>query len=303
VSVVLVTRNGIATLPALLDALWQQRTAGPLEIVAVDSGSTDGTRELLASRVTTLLDVAPAAFNHGLTRNLGIERASGDFVVLIVQDALPVSPEWIEHLTRPLILDPQLAGTFARQVARPDASALTRHYLGLWVASGTAGWTSRLPGGATELEALTPMERLRHCAFDNVASCLRRDVWARHPFRETPIAEDLEWAREVLMAGHSIAFVPEAIVVHSHDKSARDEYARTVAVHTRLCALFGLRTIPSGGALARAIASSLALHARCEWRSPSRWARAAALAVAWPLGQYIGARRAGLRGETGREAR
>lgn len=292
ISVVIPTRNGAGTLPALLNALWAQRTTAPIEIIAVDSGSTDGTVDLLTSRSATVLHVDPKDFDHGLTRNLGIAKASGEFVVLLVQDALPVSDTWLEELTRPLVLDPLLAGTFARQIPRPEASALTRHYLAQWVASGDIAWTSRLPAGQPQFDAMSPMERLLRCAFDNVASCVRRSVWERHPFRATPIAEDLEWARDVLLAGHALAFVPAAAVVHSHDRTARYEFARTTAVHARLYELFGLQTIPTRSALARAILSSIALHIRCEWRTPSRWPRALALAVSWPLGQYRGARRA-----------
>jgi rhamnosyltransferase len=112
-------------------------------------------------------------------------------------------------------------------------------------------------------------------------------VWEAHPFRSTPIGEDVEWAKEVLLAGHRLAYVPDAVVMHSHDRSARYELDRTSALHARLHTLFGLRTIPTRRALARAIASSLVLHWRRE-----RSARSLALAVAWPLGQYRGARQA-----------
>jgi hypothetical protein len=58
--------------------------------------------------------------------------------------------------------------------------------------------------------------------------------------------------------------------------------------------MFGVRTIPTVGGLARAIASSTRLHVACE-REAARTGgnraglpRALALAVAWPLGQYLG---------------
>jgi len=290
ISVVVPTFNGAASLPALLNSLWSQRTAHPLEIIAVDSGSTDGTIELLAGRVQTIVQVAPADFDHGLSRNAGIERATGEFVVLLVQDAEPVGTDWIDRLVAPLIANETLAGTFSRQVPRADASALARAQLRDYPGALTDAWTSRLTGGRREFDALSPVERMRRCTFDNVASCLRRSVWVRHPFKATPIAEDVEWAREVLLAGFGISFVPDAVVIHSHDRSARYEFERTRLLHERLFRLFGLRTIPRRSDLARAMVSSLGVHLGREWRSPAQWPRAAALAVAWPYGQYLGGR-------------
>ena len=294
-SVVIPTRNGAATLPALLDALRSQRTTGALEIVAVDSGSTDGTIELLQPHVQTLIRISPEEFDHGLTRNLGVARARGEFVVLLVQDALPVGNMFLESLSAPLARDGRVAGTFARQQPRPEASAITRHYLGNWIASTTEPRTSALAEGQAQMDAMTPMARLLFCAFDNVASCIRRSIWETHPFKSTPIAEDLAWSLDVLRAGYSIAFAPNALVIHSHNRGAVYEYRRTRVLHEQLFELFGLQTIPAVPALIRAIAASSLSHARLELRSPGQWARALTLAVAFPLGQYVGGRRAARR--------
>ena len=291
VSIVLPTRNGAATLPALLDSLARQRVAFRFETIAVDSASSDGTADLLRGRVDRLISIPADAFDHGLTRNLGIEQAGGELIVLLVQDALPASDSWLATLTAPLIADDRLAGVFARQLPRPDASAITRHYLARAVASSEIGRTIAI-SDQTELEALDPMARLVQCTFDNVCSCIRRSTWSRHPFRRTPIAEDVEWAREVLLAGYRLAYVPEAEVIHSHDRSARYELARTYVLHRRLYELFNLRTIPTVPLLARAIASSLVTHLQCQAKASRAFhgaARAIALAFAWPLGQYLGA--------------
>jgi rhamnosyltransferase len=269
----------------------------PFDVIAVDSASSDGTAELLRNRVDRLISIPANTFDHGLTRNLGIEHATGDLVVLIVQDALPLSDSWLTALTAPLIADSSIAGTFARQQPRADASAIARGYLERWVAASAVprnvGVTSR-----ADLDALAPMARLERCAFDNVCSCIRRSAWVQHPFRSTPIAEDLEWAREVLLAGHRLAYVPDAVVIHSHDRSAAYEFTRTRLLHRRLYDLFELQTIPTLPLLARAIASSLALHLRWRKNDTRRastyrsYAHAIALAFAWPLGQYLGARSA-----------
>jgi rhamnosyltransferase len=301
-SVVIPTRNGARTLPALLDSVWSQRTLGSVEIIAVDSGSSDGTADLLANKTITVIPVEPAAFDHGATRNLAIGRARGEFVVLLVQDARLADENCLEALVRPFASDTNLAGTFARQLTHPSASALTRHYHARWIASAQEGRRVDLGGGRNGFEHMSPAERLALCTFDNVASCIRRTVWERHPFTATPIAEDLEWAKDVLLNGYSLAFVPDAVVEHSHERSAPYEYARTCLLHARLYDLFGLQTIPTLPSLAVAIASSTARHLAIEWRHPDQWRRAATLAFAWPLGQYVGARRA-LRGNTRPRAR
>ena len=54
VSIVIPTRNGAATLPALLDAIWRQRLPWPVETIAIDSGSTDGTVDVAAGQGRSL---------------------------------------------------------------------------------------------------------------------------------------------------------------------------------------------------------------------------------------------------------
>jgi rhamnosyltransferase len=293
VSILIPTYNGMETLPALLDALQAWRKEG-VEIVIAESGSTDGTAEYISTRVDKVVPVQPGTFNHGETRNAGIDACSGDLVVLTVQDALPMDRFWLSALTGPFS-NPNIAGTYARQLPRADASALTRHFLEQWMASSPDPRLQTLDAAQT-FDRLTPMDRYRACVFDNVCSCIRKSVWRKIPFRSTPIGEDIEWAKEVLLAGHTLAYVPEARVVHSHDRSARYEFWRTYLVHQRLSLLFGLTTLPDVPSLGRAVASSLQAHWRCvaeQTHSPlqrvKETPRALALAVAWPLGQYLGA--------------
>ena len=299
-SIVVPTFNGASSLPALLSAVRAQRTDFAFELVAVDSGSTDGTVRLLEGAADQVLHIPPGTFNHGATRNHAIAAARGEYAVLLVQDAVPASPEWLARLIAPLRADAGIAGTYARQVPRADASARTRHNLAGWAASGTEPREAALAGPA-ELQSLSPRERYLRCVFDNVSSAVRRSVWERHPFPVTPIAEDTEWARDVLLAGHRLAYVPDAVVVHSHERSARYELWRTYLVHQRLRALFGLRLVATPAHLLAAVAGSVGSHMRCLAREGSvfspQGARALALAVAFPLGQYLGA----LSADTGRQ--
>ena len=176
-----------------------------------------------------------------------------------------------------------MAGVFARQVPTPDASAVTRDQLSRWVASHT---TSRHETLDPETFArLAPADRLMRCAFDNVCSAVRRTVWEVSPFQATPIAEDLEWSRNVLLAGHAIAYALDAVVEHSHDRAARYELARTWVLHQQLHRLFGMRSVPTVGALAGSVRldAAGASAAGRRRRRAHRLGRVAARHVAWGL--------------------
>jgi rhamnosyltransferase len=301
VSIVTLTRNGMRTLPRWVAAIDAQAPAGDREVIAVDSGSTDGTPEFLESRGVRVLSVDPRTFNHGETRNYAVEHGHGDLIVLIVQDALPIGTGWLQALVAPFASDTSLAGAFARQRPASDASALTRWSLERWIACGTE--PRRIdPLSRHEFEGLAPMARYERCIFDNVCSCIRRSAWNHHRFRAVAIAEDLEWARDVLLDGWSLAYVPEAVVEHSHDRDPWYELRRTYLVHRRLQELFGLSTVPTAQSLVGAIARTVPAHLRVtrHGRQPATaWARAATLGIVWPAGQYFGARAARL----GRPAR
>jgi rhamnosyltransferase len=313
VSVLLLTRNGLSTLPRVMASIRSQAATFSYEVVAVDSGSGDGSAEWLRGRVDRLIEIRAETFNHGTTRNLGVEACGAPLVVLLVQDAEPASPDWLARLVEPLQAEQSggqgqvsahpLAGTYGRQVPRPDASAVVRAYLSRYPATNPVSRRQSVSTRAA-FEALGPADRMAACTFDNVCSCIRREAWERHPFEAAPIAEDLAWARTVLLAGYDLAYVPGAAVVHSHDRPASYELRRTYLVHQQLRRLFGVSTIPSRAYLARSIAVSAAAHVRWTLGGPggatARLAalpRSLALAVAMPMGQYLGARSA----DTGRE--
>jgi rhamnosyltransferase len=288
VSIMVPTLNGGITLPALFRALRADPTPLPFEIVVVDSGSTDGTLDLARANVDQIIQIEPGTFDHGTSRNRGIEAARGPFVVCLVQDALPTPGPWLQELVAPLMERETVAGTWARQLPANGASAIVRHYMERSAITSDRSEINRLSPG--ELDRLSPLERLQRCRFDNVCACIRKSVWRDIPFRPTPIAEDLAWAKEVLLAGFALEYRPGAVVVHSHDRSAMYEYRRTRMLHRQLAALFGIETIPTVGTLMRVIAGALGVHQHLGGTKVATWCRATALAFAWPIGQYLGAR-------------
>ena len=292
VSVVVPVRNGGAHLPALMAALQAQDLDGGLEIVAVDSGSTDGGPVLLRRHGARVVEIAPAVFDHGETRNVGIREARGSIIVLLTQDARPAGASFVRHLAEALEADARLAGAFARQVPRPEADPLTRRDLAAWVASGSEPRTVFAPDPAC-LAALPPLERYRLAVFDNVASAARREPLLAHPFVTSRFGEDLEWGYRMLRQGYGLAYVPAAAVIHSHKRSARSLFRRNYLGHRALHRLFGLETVPDVPHLLRAsigaVTSDFATLAR-NGAGPAAWLAAPFQAIAATFGQYRGAR-------------
>lgn len=208
-SVVLLTRDAGPRFAEVLDGLFGCRGIERAEVLVLDSGSSDGTPELAASRPgVQVVPVRPEEFGHGRTRNLGAGLARGEVLVFLVQDATPAAPDFLERLTAPLAEDPRLAATYGRQLPRPEASPVEAEFLRQTYPERPE---VRLIEGPRE-----PI-RIGSIFFSNVCSAIRRSVWQAFPFDETMImSEDQQWARDVLAAGHLIRYEPSAVVLHSH---------------------------------------------------------------------------------------
>ena len=289
-SAVIPVRDGAAHLERLLPALRGQGLPGGLEIVAVDSGSRDQSLDLLRQFGARVLQIAGSEFDHGTARNLGAREARGEVVIFLSQDAVPADRDFALRLVVALEQEPRLAGAFARQVPRPDADPLTKRDLRGWVAAGPE---PRVVFRPPDDAALSSMERYGLAAFDNVASAVRRTVLLDQPFERTRFGEDVEWGQRVLRLGFGLAYVPSAVVVHSHRRSTRRLFRRNYLGHRLLFRLFGLRTVPDRPHLVRsclgAVISDLGTLAR-DGAGPRAWVVAPSQALAATYGQYRGAR-------------
>jgi rhamnosyltransferase len=291
-TVVLPIKDAAAYLPQLLPRLAAQVLEGGVELLAIDSGSRDASVALLHRAGVRTLQIPPEEFDHGETRNRGAREATGRFVVFLTQDALPADEHLVRRLVEALEGDARLAGAFARQRPRADADPLTRRDLARWVAAQPEPRVV-FAGDAESFDARPPLERYALAAFDNVASAVRRDRLLEHPFARTRFGEDVEWGQRMLRLGHGLAYVPSAVVVHSHARTARALYRRNYLGHRLLQRLFGLRTIPDHPHLLRAALGTLA----GDWRDliragagPAAFLVAPSQAVAAVYGQYRGAR-------------
>ncbi|HEX7705162.1 MAG TPA: glycosyltransferase [Thermoanaerobaculia bacterium] len=221
-SIILPVKNGETDLPHLLAAIRAQQIDAEVELVAIDSGSTDRSVEILRQHGATVLSIEPETFDYGLTRNLAVVHAAGELYVFITVRARPSGPSWLANLIAPLRNDPSIATTFSCVLPRPDTDLLTaRDQL-----------RARRPAREVRQVPLDDLGRLDRDAllalvsFHNVSCAIRASVFAQIPFRQSTYGEDMRWAREVLEAGFAIQYEPSSVVFHSHNYSWEETFYR-----------------------------------------------------------------------------
>jgi glycosyltransferase involved in cell wall biosynthesis len=213
IGVVIRTLNESELIGTCVETLRRQHGPFDLDIIVVDSGSTDGTVEIARSNGSRILELPPGDFDYSKALNLGIEAVRGDLVVSLSAHAIPVDDHWLERLTSPFD-DPRVAGASSRQVPWPDAPWQEVHRL-----KHQFDETRRVYGGGGD-----------DIVFSNAASVVRRSVWLRQPFT-LPAVEDLDWAKRVVAAGWTIIYEPGTAVYHSHYENARAQARRMIDIN------------------------------------------------------------------------
>lgn len=207
VSVVVPVKDGAEDLAELLAAVFAQAGAAPggLDVLVIDSGSRDGSAAVARTAGARVLEIDPATFGHGRTRNLGAEQTTGDIIAFLTQDATPL-PGWLAGLLAGFALADDVGAVYGPHRARPDTSPMIARELDQYFAT-----KSGIDGGPS-------VQRAGDDAFlSNVNAAYRRDCWAALRFDDVPYSEDQHFAQAMLAAGWAKAYNPDAAVLHAHD--------------------------------------------------------------------------------------
>ena len=224
-SIILLTYNGELYLEEVLRSVFNQKTTFGYEVIAIDSGSTDSSVEILRKYPVKIHQISNSEFGHGKTRNLGAKLAAGDYIVYLTQDATPVNENWLENLVSTVARGEGIAGAYSRQLPRPDCNPCERR---------------DIYGGAPPLSIIKKIdfkdnlqketyEQNMHnfILFSNVSSCIRKKVNSELPFNENILMmEDQEWCKRALESGYKVIYDSASAVYHSHDFSVGKNYRR-----------------------------------------------------------------------------
>ena len=211
-SVIIPTRNRVASLRETLDGFARQETAGAFtyELLVVDNGSTDGTREMIeglrAAFPVALRYVYEARCGIPWARNAGLRHSRGSILVMADDD---------------VVTTPGLLQAFWSCFLEERADGVTGRTLPLWSVPRPAWFTDELiKRGETGCmdrgpSRLRSTER-RNCRWVGGNMAIRRDVIDRVGLFDTRMlrGEDTDYYTRCVGQGLKVVYEPQAIVYH-----------------------------------------------------------------------------------------
>jgi rhamnosyltransferase len=252
-SVIIRSFNEQKHIGKLIDGLQKQTLFDELEIILVDSGSTDNTVKIAKEKGASIVRIRPEEFSFGRALNIGCAKAKGEFLLFASAHVYPVYNTWIEKMLQPFESE-KVGLVYGRQIGN-EVTKYSEHQI-------FKKWFPK------ESNFNQP-----HPFCNNANAVIRKSFWERQPFDENLTGlEDLDWATKIQQTGYHIAYQADAPIVHVHEEPVskiKNRYRReAIALHRivpeQTFSLFDFVRL----ATANIISDSFhALHDRVFWES------------------------------------
>lgn len=205
-SVVIRAFNEERHIGRLLSGLMAQRGVD-LDLILVDSGSTDATVSIASRFPVRILRIEPDAFSFGSSLNLGCDEARGDYIVIASAHVYPLYTDWIAHLVSGL-RDARCALVYGKQRGTHASKFSERQIFRTWFPDES-------------------VQEQPHAFCNNANAAIKSSIWQEFQYDPLlPGLEDIDWARRVMSAGYKIAYCAEAEIIHIHDETYREIFNR-----------------------------------------------------------------------------
>ncbi len=190
----------------LLAGIMHQ-TVKDVEIIVVDSGSTDSTCDIVECFPASLIHIDPSEFSFGRALNIGCAAATAPIVAIASAHVYPVYHTWLEDILDAFI-SPEVALVYGKQRG-DDRTKFSEHQV-------FAKWFPDTP---------RPRQETPFC--NNANAAVRKYVWEQLRYDEDLTGlEDLDWAKRAQDLGFAISYVPTAEIVHVHEETAAQVFKR-----------------------------------------------------------------------------
>jgi glycosyltransferase involved in cell wall biosynthesis len=205
-SIVIRAYNEERHIGRLLEGVRQQ-TLREVEIILVDSGSTDGTVSVAESFGARIERIPSGEFTFGRSLNVGIQAATRELIVIASAHVYPVYPDWLASLLHPFE-DDNVALTYGKQRGPETAQFSEQQIYQQWYP-----------------DLSKPRQATAFC--NNANAAVRKTLWQQNHYDETLTGlEDLAWGKWAKERGYDIAYVAEAEIVHVHNETSDGVFNR-----------------------------------------------------------------------------
>ncbi len=193
-----------------LFAELKRQTLTDYEVIVVDSGSTDGTLDIVQQEDVRLEHIRRKDFSFGRSLNIGCRAARGEFLVFISAHCYPENEFWLQNLIDGFA-DHKVAVVYGKQRGVPESHLSERQIFRRWFPEDSVARQDQ--------------------PFSNNANCaVRRSLWEEYPYDETLTGlEDVAWAQRVMRDGWWVSYRADAGAIHVHNESSsqvRNRYRR-----------------------------------------------------------------------------
>ncbi len=168
--------------------------------------------------ITEVTHIDKKDFDHGGTRRMAVLKSDADYFVMMTQDALPYDDHLIENLMAPLQIDPQIAVSYARQLAAPGARETEKY---------TRKFNYPAQARVKSSQDLVTLG-IKTYFCSNVCAAYNRELYdeAGGFIERTIFNEDMIMAAALVRKGYSISYTPSAQVYHSHNYTCMQQFRR-----------------------------------------------------------------------------
>jgi rhamnosyltransferase len=204
------TKNDRPGLERIIGHISEERKnyKGRIDLIVVDTESTDGTVELAKKSGATVVPIPQSEFNYPKSINLGLQAVKPDVeaAFITVGHAQLAARNALQSAARHL-KDSKVVAVYADQVPHQNATRLEKslYYFVFNI-------YRRLKKGAH------PTPRPHAGLTQGTGTLVRMKAWRQHKFDEAygHGGEDLAWGKWALKAGHRLIYDPAAAVHHTH---------------------------------------------------------------------------------------